>query len=222
MGKNAGLIMRKEGEYMVSGSFFSRLNGTRKAVAVLLAAGMIFTGCAGGGNEEESAVALQKDGKVKALIVESFDKANYDKDELQQRILREASDYNAQSGQTAISVEKVAVSEGKVRVEMTYEDAAAYASFNGGTFFIGSVQKAGEDGYDLNRVLSSVKDDLETVGKSDIANMTDMRLLITDMREPVTLNGKAAYISANVTVDKKGKTVFFNEDSEELAYILFK
>lgn len=84
------------------------------------------------------------------------------------------------------------------------------------------MQKAGEDGYDLNRVLSSVKDDLETVGKSDIANMTDMRLLITDMREPVTLNGKAAYISANVTVDKKGKTVFFNEDSEELAYILFK
>ena len=82
--------------------------------------------------------------------------------------------------------------------------------------------EAGEDGYDLNRVLSSAKDLKETVGMSDILAMTEMRLLITDRKEPVTLSGKAAYISDNVTMDKKLKTAFFEEESGELAYILFK
>ena len=57
---------------------------------------------------------------------------------------------------------------------------------------------------------------------SDILAMTEMRLLITDRKEPVTLSGKAAYISDNVTMDKKLKTAFFEEESGELAYILFK
>ena len=197
--------------------------GCARAAGLLLAAGMIFlTACAEGGGEEESSVTILKDGKLKSLIVESFDKSYYDQDELQQKILREAADYNNEAGEGTVSVEKVAAQDGVVRVEMTYADASSYASFNDGIFFRGSAGEAQDAGYDLNRVLSSAKDLKETVGMSDILAMTEMRLLITDRKEPVTLSGKAAYISDNVTMDKKLKTAFFEEESGELAYILFK
>lgn len=216
-------MRRKEGEQMAWNKLFPPGYGFARAAGLLLAAGMIFlTACAEGGGEEVSSVTILKDGKVKSLIVESFDKSYYDQDELQQKILREAADYNKEAGEGTVSVEKVAAQDKVVRVEMTYADASSYASFNDGIFFLGSVKEAQDAGYDLNRVLSSAKDLKETVGMSDILAMTQMRLLITDRTEPVTLNGKAAYISDNVTMDKKLKTAFFDEESGELAYILFK
>lgn len=208
---------------MVWNRLFPPRYGFAKAAGLLLAAGMIFfTACAGESGEEESSVTIQKDGKLKSLIVESFDKSYYDQDELQQKILGEAADYNKEAGEGTVSVEKVAAQDGVVRVEITYADASAYASFNDGIFFLGSAQEAQDAGYDLNRVLSSAKDSKETVGMHDILAMTDMMLLITDRTEPVTLSGRAAYVSDNVTVDKKLKTAFFEEESGELAYILFK
>lgn len=200
-----------------SGRSFARTAG------ILLVSGIFFlTACAESGGEDKSAVTILNDGRLKALIVEEFDKSYYDREELQQKILREAANYNKEAGEGTISVEKVAAEEGVVKVEMTYADDSYYASFNDVIFFLGSVQEAEEEGYDLNKVLFSVKDDSETVGKSDILAMTDMRLLITDMKEPVTLNGKAVYLSGNARADKKLKTVSFEEDSKEPAYILFK
>ena len=91
--------------------------GCARAAGLLLAAGMIFlTACAEGGGEEESSVTILKDGKLKSLIVESFDKSYYDQDELQQKILREAADYNNEAGEGTVSVEKVAAQDGVVRV----------------------------------------------------------------------------------------------------------
>lgn len=202
--------------------FFSQKNSFRKAAALFGIAGvMALTACAGSGPDEESTVSVTKEGKISSHIVESFDKTYYDKDELQQRILQEAASYNRAVGEGAVSVEKVTVEDGFANVEMTYEKASDYADFNNRVFFIGTPEEAREAGYDLNTVLSSVKDEYETVGMSDILAMEDVKILITDIKEPVTLNGKAAYISGNAAADKKLKTVYFDEESEELAYILY-
>lgn len=202
--------------------FFPQKNSLCKAAAMFcVAAAMALTACAGGGDEEESTVSITREGKINSHIVESFDKNYYDKDELQQRILQEAASYNRAAGEGAVSVEKVIVENGFANVEMTYGKASDYADFNNRVFFIGTAKEAQEAGYDLNTVLSSVKDEYETVGKSDILAMEDVLILITDVKEPVTLNGKAVYISGNVVADKKLKTVYFDEESEELAYILY-
>ena len=61
-----------------------------------------------------------------------------------------------------------------------------------------------------------------TAGRSDILEMSDAKILITDMKEPVVLDGKAVYVSSNVETDKKCKTVSFDETSDEMAYIIYK
>lgn len=206
---------------MILSRIFSQKSKAAKLTFFLLTAGALsLSACSIG--EEESQVSLLKDGTVSTTIAEEFDKSYYDKDELQQMILEEAASYNRSTGTGAISVDKVSVEDGVAKVKITYAGSEDYAAFNDGVFFTGSVQEAQAAGYDLNKVLSSTTDRLATVGMSDMLAMTDVKILITDMKEPVVLNGKAAYISSNVTVDKKLKTVSFDEASEGLAYILYK
>jgi hypothetical protein len=207
------------GDIMILNIFFSKKNKMRLSLLVLTAFALWTAGCSG---EETGGVSVSGDGKITASIVESFDKAYYNQDELQNMILEEAASYNRSSGESLISVDKVSVENGVAKVRMTYADADAYAGFNNGVFFMGTVSEAQMAGYDTNKVLTSVNDSLTTVGQSDMLAMTGVKILITDMKEPVLLPGKAVYISQNAAVDKKLKTVTFDEESEGLAYILYK
>ena len=137
-------------------------------------------------------------------------------------ILEEAASYNRSAGEKAISVDKVSVENGVARVEITYADSEAYAAFNDGVFFVGSALEAKKEGYDLNKVFVSADDELITAGITDILEISDAKVLITDMKDQLTLDGKALYISSNVKTDKKCKTVSFDETSEEMAYIIYK
>lgn len=189
---------------------------------IIIAGTLMLAACTGNEAEEGTSVTINKDGAVSSHIVSEFDKSYYDRDELQQRILQEVASYNQTNGTDHISVEKIEVKDNMAVVEMTYVEAADYAAFNSGVFFMGNAFGAQAEGYNINKVLSGVEDPMDTVGMSDILAMTDYTLLITDMKDPVSLSGKAAYISDNVTVGKNLKTVSFDEESEELAYILYK
>lgn len=206
---------------MILSSYFLQKHKLAKVAVLSLFLGTLaLTACNAG--EGESSVSLLMDGAVKATIVEDFDKSYYDKDELQQMILEEVVSYNRQLGEDAVSVDKVSVENGVARVEMTYADSESYAAFNDGVFFLGPVSEAQKAGYDLNKVFISSSDQLVTAGMSDILEMSDAKILITDMKEPVVLDGKAVYVSSNVETDKKCKTVSFDETSDEMAYIIYK
>lgn len=195
----------------------------KTGICLLTAALMIvFAACGSATSKTGAAIEITEDGTISSHIVESFDKSYYDEEELTQKVLSEAASYNRAAGEGAISVEKVAVDNGTATVDMTYEKAQDYASFNGCVLFLGTANEAKEAGYDLNTVLSGTKNELETIGMSDILSMTDEKILITDMKDPITLNGKAAYISDNVTVSKNLKTVTLDEASEKMAYIIYK
>lgn len=190
------------------------------ALLVLMLAAVTLGGC--GSETEESRAELQKDGSVKSVVTADFDKPDYDIEELKQMVLEESAAYNRSTGDGAISVEKVSEKNGTASVKMTYKSAADYAAFNDGIFFVGSPKEAEEEGYNLNRVLSGTKNPLETVGGADILAMDDAKILITDMKDPVVLDGKAVYTSDNVQTDKKYKTVTLKEESGEPAYIIYK
>lgn len=190
------------------------------AFLVLMLAAVTLGGC--GSETEESRAELQKDGSVKSVVTADFDKPDYDIEELKQMVLEESAAYNRSTGDGAISVEKVSEKNGTASVKMTYKSAADYAAFNDGIFFVGSPKEAEEEGYNLNRVLSGTKNPLETVGGADILAMDDAKILITDMKDPVVLDGKAVYTSDNVQTDKKYKTVTLKEESGEPAYIIYK
>lgn len=169
-----------------------------------------------------TSVSLDKNGTVQSNIRESFEESYYDEDELLQMILTQAASYNRKAGSGSIAVEKVEVKDGVAEVQMTYAKAKDYASFNKMVFFVGNAKEADQEGYELNVVLSGVKNPQETVGKGDILAMEDEMLLITDAADTIKLDGKAIYVSENVTVSGNGKTVCRSLDSEGLAYIIFK
>lgn len=174
------------------------------------------------GGADGTSVSLGKNGTVQSNIQESFEESYYDKDELQQMILTQAATYNRNAGSGSIAVEKVEVKDGVAVVQMTYAGARDYASFNKTVFFAGNAKEADQEGYELNVVLSGVKNPQETVGKADILAMEDETLLITDVSDTIKLSGKALYVSDNVTVSSDAKTVCRSSDSEGLAYIIFK
>lgn len=201
-----------------------KIISSKKSLLLLMAAAaLMFAACSGKHTQtRESVVSLLKDGGVTSYIEESFDKSYYDEEGLRQRILSDVVSYNKETGTDAISVEKVSVSSGKVTVEMTYANASDYAEFNNGEFFVGTPEEAAEAGYQLNVVLTGVKDVQETVGMSDILAMEKVKLLITDRTETVHLNGKAVYKSEGVAVTKDQRTVILEEEPEEVAIIIFQ
>ncbi len=174
------------------------------------------------GGETGTIVSFGKDGTVRSHIEESFGESYYDKEELQQTVSDQAASYNKLAGEERITVERVEVLDDMAQVDMTYTQAADYAFFNKVIFFAGSAGEAHEQGYDLNVVLSGAENSQETVGQSDILAMEGVTLLITDIGDSIALNGKALYISENVTVSSNGKTVCRVQDSGKPAYIIYK
>lgn len=195
----------------------------KTAAAVMVLVSLFFTAC--GSEEGESsaaAISFTKEGKVRAELKESFEQSYYDKDELEQTILTEVAEYNRTAGNDSITVEKVEVADGMAEVAMTYEGAKDYASFNQVVFFAGSPAEAESAGYDLNVVLSSVKNANETIGKSDILAMKDVTILITDEREAIALSSKALYVSSNVALSQNARELRMAGEDKELAYIIYK
>lgn len=188
-------------------------------LALIMAAGL--TACESA-PEEKTMLVLSDEGSVSVHIAEAFDKPYYSQEELQQMVLAEAADYNRKVGSGNISVEKVAVEEGMAVVEMTYLTAGDYAASQNLIFFVGTPKEASDAGYDLNTVLSGTKDELETIGMSDMLAMEEYQLLITNQKETIKLNGKAAYVSDNVSCSSNLRTVTFGGGQNELAYVMYR
>ena len=178
--------------------------------------------CSSGSRMAQTEITMQKDGGVSIRLVESFDKPYYDAEELRQSILTKVASYNRNVGSGNISVEKIEVENQIAEVIMSYETAEDYARFNKEVYFVGSATKAQEAGYDLNTVLSGAEDTTETIGMSDMLNMEDYQILITDSKIPIIINGKAEYLSDNVSVSKNKKVITVAADSDALAYIMFR
>lgn len=198
---------------------------------IILGGALGLVSCSGSREDSVTTLSLLKDGGVQSDIRENFGESYYDSEELQKSILSQAADYNREAGGSKITVEKVETKDAVAVVKMIYERPEDYASFNRSVLFVGTGKEAQEAGYDLDMVLSGAKDTNETIGKSDILAMEGEKILITDVQDLIVLNGKALYISENVTVSDNGKRVQIlaaGEEAQEagnekeLAYIVFK
>lgn len=196
----------------------------QRSAFLLLLSGVLWTTSCGGPKAEdgEGAISFTKEGTIRADIRESFEQSYYDKDELQQTILQEVAEYNSGAGAGSIAVEKVEVEDGTALVQMTYQTSADYAAFNQVTFFCGLAAQAKSEGLNLNVVLSGLKDPTQTVGESDILAMEGAILLITDVQEEISLNGKALYASDNAVISENGKNVRSAGEDGKLIYIIYK
>lgn len=79
---------------------------------------------------EESTLLVEKSGKIKELIVESFSDENYSEEALNSYVDSMVSDYNRTVGSDVVETKKLDIKDGTARMELNYESAQHYAEFN--------------------------------------------------------------------------------------------
>ncbi|MDO4332238.1 MAG: hypothetical protein Q4C58_06060 [Eubacteriales bacterium] len=197
----------------------------RKSLALMLASVVMMLGLAGCGSGESAVTAttieIRKDGSVIHTIVEEFSEDYYDVEALGREIQDACDSYNATAGSGAVATGEVEVTDGVLTVQMTYQNASAYAGFNKQALFTGSVKDAYNAGYDLDVTLYSIQDDGEAIGKEDLLNMGEKHIVILREAVDVRVWNKVLYVSGDVVKTGDSRLVMVG-GGNELSYIVFE
>lgn len=172
-------------------------------------------------------VIVSNDGSVTAYLVEDFDKAYYDTEELKEMALQEAEEYNnskVQSLEDGIpvivkDVGLVAGNDKLVFVAYDFNTFDVYQHFLGQKLFSGTVMEAQMKNYKFDVSLQNVKDGSELSGAT-LFEDKDKKIIVTDAKAVIYCPGKVTHLS---------KGAIYNEDGsvdttavEGLVYIILK
>ena len=181
-----------------------------KKIAVAGFLWAVTLGCAGCGVKadmskfSENTLAVNKDGSVTELAVESFGEAYYSLDDLKTYVNAQVDAYNSAhppaSGKEkdkTITVDEVAVDEENARVVLTYESSQDYADFNYTKLEVINGAKLSGDAAAL-----SLKDadGAEAGNLSGLEKPEDYEAVVVYTAQNIVVPGKIAYVSSNVTV----------------------
>lgn len=194
----------------------------RKWIAVILAVlcAASLTGCGSAKDADITTIAVSKDGSLTNTIVEEFEKEYYDTEDLKEYTLDAVAAYNASGADRDVSVSKVEEKDGVVVLQMKYPNAENYAGFNGKVFFAGTIAEAYESGMELDVTLQDVSDKEKTVGKSEILQMGEKKIVIVQEDVALEVPGKILYASDGTEIMEAKRAVMHPGD--ELAYLIYK
>ncbi len=179
---------------------------------------------AGCGNKDTDAsdmdtVSFSKDGKIVETIVESFDEAYYDVDELKEMAQEKIDSYGEDGN---ISCESIEEQDGMVKVRLSYKNADDYAGFNGRTLFCGSVSEAGEAGYDLKDMVSAEDGALDDEQFNELADHHAIVIQTGEETLGVNVYGKILYTSPDAEITNKKTAVINSSETDAISCIIFK
>ena len=163
----------------------------------------------------ENTITVGKDGAVKGVIVEEFDKDYYDQSSLETMISEEIQEFN--KGADAVRLDTLEVDENGANVQISYVNAQTYKEFNDVEFFCGNASDAQKAGYELADV-SNVKEGAAGLTASEVAN-SGLMLLVFEEPVCVRVSGAIRYVSTGVEVTGKKSA---KAQGEGLFYILFE
>lgn len=183
--------------------------------------------------EGSNTIEIKKDGSIINTITDSFDSELYDEELLEEFALREAAEYNHESGEEALSIKKLETGKEKVSITMEYRTAEDFAQFNGYPFFCGTVSEAVDEGYDFTGVdfceagfepKEGATEETPSIQQEQLLEMGSRKIIIADVpddeRLVVKTSGKILYING-ASYEKKNLAAI--EGSNEMpAYIVFK
>lgn len=177
---------------------------------MIMACALAFLLCACGDNQTKdaagatttSAITLEKDGSIASKLVEDFG-TDYSEDGLKNLLDTSITEYQKLSGAAQVNLKNCEKNnKGKLVVEMTFNDSAAYAGWNNYLldymyasemgmdssgienntegFFAGTISDAYSAGYSLETTLNAVSDNSikSSVTKSDLLGMGSNHIVI--------------------------------------------
>ncbi|MCR5304574.1 MAG: hypothetical protein K6E33_08440, partial [Lachnospiraceae bacterium] len=196
-----------------------------RAGKIALVTGALFTAfcmsaCAG--STDVTTTVLNRDGSVRSIIIDSFDKDYYKVEELESMAGSRADEYNGLKGADSVKVGKVSEKEGKVTAELSFDSWEDYAGFNGVTFFVGTVKEARDAGYEIPESLDSADGSGSVISAFDLVNEHgDNHVVITDETVRLKTFSKILYSGEGVTL-LSSKEAEVNEGIEGPVYLVFK
>jgi hypothetical protein len=211
----------------------------RKGKTVLLLSGIIL-GLAGCGQKETadiSSVSVEKDGTITHQIVGVFEQNYYDTDSLEELAADRIEEYCEDNSEGAVSLLLMEQEDNKVSLSLQYASPEDYSGFNNRTLYVGTLEEAKEQDYDLEKIaFISTKNEPEELGAIEEPDQKQIVIIATKAGEELLVNtyGKVLYINQSadsgmeVSLDGKKCVHIVNPASEEdagqesLSYIIFE
>lgn len=168
----------------------------------------------------ETTITVEKRGKVRESIVESFDRDYYDLAELTAEFNDSVTSYNESIGGDEIRLRNIELKDAVIYVDLEFAGPSDYENFVGEQLFVGTVSDAYDNGYTMDVVLKGVEKG-DKIDKVRIMGMSDRTIIILSEHARIKTFSDIAYVSANVDVIDSDEARVLNE-SDGLAYIILE
>ena len=127
-----------------------------------------------------NSLSILEDGSIESVIVEDFSESYYNVDDLTKMILDTISVYQKEDPDSSIVLETCELVEQQVKVVMKYNSAEAYSGYNSEDLFVGTVQEAYGEGYDLNMTLTGTDKEAAKIGRQELLGMGENHIMILE------------------------------------------
>lgn len=187
-------------------------------MGLILTAAVFLTGCANKFEPTESTIFITSEGVVKSAIMESFDKAYYDYEELSEDVEKEVKAYCLDVNEDVITVESLVQEGDMVRLFMNYASVEDYTAFNDVLLFCGSYADAAETGYVPEELYDAEGQNVEL----DMEQLGNLKVVVTEESICIQTSGKIQYTSDNVTIVDKKLARAMEAGKSHPAFVLYK
>lgn len=187
-------------------------------ICLILAAACLLMGCDQKFEPTESTVFVTSKGEVQSAIMENFDKAYYDFEELSEDVEKEVKTYCLDVNEDAINVESLTQEGDTVALFMNYGSVEDYVSFNEVLLFSGTYAEAVADGYVPEELYDTEGNSVEL----DADALENLKVIVTEESICIQTSGKIRYVSDNVTVVDKKLARALEAGKTHPAFVLYK
>ena len=184
----------------------------------VLTAVLFLVGCGGSFEPTESTIYVTSKGEVFSAIMEDFDKAYYNFDELSENINKEVKAYCLDMNDEVVSVESLTKDSGMVTLKMKYQTIEDYVAFNEVLLFAGTYSEAVSAGY-LPEELHDVEGEIADTESEELDNL---KVIVTEESVCIQTAGKVKYVSDNVSIVDKKLARALEAGKGHPAFILYK
>lgn len=193
-------------------------------------------GCGNGQMPEVNTLSFGKNGEVIHQIVGKADQNNYqiELQELEQFAIGRVEEYCAANGGEKVELSAAEEKDGDIMLSFQYASPEDYSEFNHRVLYMGTLESAADEGYELEAVPFVSKDgQAAEVGYIDEWDKKTILILETKSGEEMLVNlpGKILYINQSANsgqelslAGKKGVRISNQEEdgTASLSYIIYE
>ena len=185
---------------------------------MVLMTALFLVGCGEKFEPTESTIYVTSKGEVFSAIMEDFDKAYYDFDELSEKVNKEVKSYCLDVNDEVISVEALTKEAGEVALTMKYQTVDDYTKFNEVLLFAGTYEEAVSAGY----LPEELHDTECIITDTESEELDHLKVIVTEESVCIQTAGKIKYVSDNVSIVDKKLARALEAGKGHPAFVLYK